>query len=418
MLYDWWKELAERKSAAFAVRDESGRDWTFGELDRAAAGVESPALAFPRGLSIKFIVETLAAWRAGAITCPLEPGQAEPVVKVEELPRGCAHLKLTSATSGAPKLIAFTAEQLRADWLNIGSTMGLREEWPNVAAISLAHSYGFSNLVLPLVLGGIPLVILGTPLPEQVRAAVERLESATVPAVPALWRAWLEAGVLSGKVRLAISAGAPLPLELEQEVFTRTQIKVHNFYGSSECGGIAYDGTSEPREVRTLAGRALENVQLQLSEQGTLRVRSEAVAIGYVPVGQAGLGEGEFTTTDLVEFRADGVHLLGRTGEAINVAGRKVAPEQIEAVLRQNPAVIECVVFGVPSIDAKRGEDIVASISVREPLSEVEVRTFLSEHLPGWQIPRVISFEKDLRVNARGKISRAEWRQRFLERQR
>ena len=55
-----------------------------------------------------------------------------------------------SATTGAARVIAFTAGQLAADVENIVATMGLRPNWPNLGVISMAHSYGFSNLVLPL----------------------------------------------------------------------------------------------------------------------------------------------------------------------------------------------------------------------------------------------------------------------------
>ena len=49
-------------------------------------------------------------------------------------------------------MVAFTAAQLMADAENIVTTMGLRPDWPNLGVLSLAHSYGFSNLVLPLLL--------------------------------------------------------------------------------------------------------------------------------------------------------------------------------------------------------------------------------------------------------------------------
>ena len=66
------------------------------------------------------------------------------------------------------------------------ATMGLRRDWPNLAFISLAHSYGFSNLVTPLLLHGIPLILGGTPFPEIVRQAGEKFSALTLPAVPAL----------------------------------------------------------------------------------------------------------------------------------------------------------------------------------------------------------------------------------------
>ena len=103
------------------------------------------------------------------------------------------HLKPTSATTGGARFVAFTAEQLAADAENIVATMGLRPDWPNLGVISLAHSYGFSNLVLPLLLHGIPLILAPAPLPEIIRRAAETETFLTLPAVPAMWRAWHEA---------------------------------------------------------------------------------------------------------------------------------------------------------------------------------------------------------------------------------
>jgi acyl-CoA synthetase (AMP-forming)/AMP-acid ligase II len=172
------------------------------------------------------------------------------------------HVKTTSATTGAARLILFTSEQLMADARNIVLTMGLREDWPNLGVISLAHSYGFSSLVLPLLLYGIPLFLLHSPMPEAVRRGVTGGPLLTVPAVPALWQAWLEAGAISTHFRLAISAGAPLPLPLEKRVLEKHDLKLHNFLGASECGGIAYDGSDIPRPDPALIGTALENVHV------------------------------------------------------------------------------------------------------------------------------------------------------------
>src|SRR5208283_3420348 len=144
-----------------------------------------------------FLFAVLQAWRSNAVVCPMEAGQTT-APSVSLPPARCIHLKTTSATTGAPRFVAFTAEQLAADAENIVATMGLRPDWPNVAAISLAHSYGFSNLVLPLLLHGIPLLIAPSPLPEVFRQAINRAKAPdlTLPAVPVLWRAWHDAGVI------------------------------------------------------------------------------------------------------------------------------------------------------------------------------------------------------------------------------
>jgi long-chain acyl-CoA synthetase len=423
MLYERWRKISSERRDDAALRDAaSGRSWTFGELFVAGEkqNVGPAATAFPQGHSPDFILDLLAAWRENKVVCPLEPGQPPPFDQTQisnrkfEIP-GCVHLKTTSATGGAARLVAFTAEQLAADAENIVTTMGLRPDWPNLGVISLAHSYGFSNLVLPLLLHGVPLILAPAPLPEIVRRAAESEKSITLAAVPAMWRAWHDANVIPPNVRLAISAGAPLPLKLEQEVFTAHGLKIHNFLGSSECGGIAYDADATPRTDPALAGAPMQNVNLSLNEDGCLIVRSRAVAETYWPEISDLLGGGIFQTSDLAELKNGTVFLRGRLGDQINVAGRKVSPETVERALLAHPRVRECLVFGAPSRDAERTETVVAVVVT--DATEADLKQFLLHSLPAWQLPREWHFVESLSANARGKVSRAEWRAAFVRRQ-
>ena len=413
MLYERWSRIAAERKSELALQDlVSDRRWTFGEL--CAAGESQPVgdaeIIFPQGHSPEFIVALLAAWQSGRVICPLEPGQTPPSFPMP--PPNCVHLKSTSATTGAPRMVAFTGAQLAADADNIVATMGLRPDWPNLGVISMAHSYGFSNLVLPLLLHGIPLIIVPSPLPEAIRRAADGRESLTLPAVPAMWRAWHEAQAIPPNVRLAISAGAPLPAGLEQQIVTSAGLKVHNFYGSTECGGIAYDAGAKPRAHDAFIGVPMRNVDLSVNERGCLTVRSRAVGETYWPEPDGTLGAGRFQTSDLAELKNGEVFLRGRVGDQINVAGRKVSPETIERVLRQHPGVAECLVFGVPSRDTERTEEIVAVVASRE--REDRLRQFVLESLAAWQAPRHWWFVEAVQTNPRGKISRGEWRERWL----
>jgi acyl-CoA synthetase (AMP-forming)/AMP-acid ligase II len=331
---------------------------------------------------------------------------------------GIVHLKLTSATTGDSRLVAFNSSQLLADSDNIVRTMGLRPDWPNLGVVSLAHSYGFSNLVLPLLLHGIPLILVGSALPEAVRAAARMKDAVTLAAVPALWQAWMDSDSIPANVQLAISAGAPLTLALEQAIFDRYGTKVHNFYGSSECGGIAYDRSDSPRTDASLAGSALKGVDLKIASDGCIEVRSAAVAQTYWPQATAELGQGVFRTKDMGEISDGLLHLRGRAGDQINVAGRKVLPEAIEAVLAEHPQVRACLAFGVPSNDAQRGDTIVACVAGKATELGHSLKQFALTHLPAWQVPRDWWFVDNLEANERGKLSRAEWRKRYLEQSR
>jgi long-chain acyl-CoA synthetase len=417
MLYERWREIARAGRDETALRDSaSGRQWTFRGLALATeqARRSRQKLAFPQGSSAEFIFSVLRAWRSGQIVCPLESEQAAPEFS-QHLPGSIVHLKTTSATAAAPRMVAFTAEQLASDADNIVATMGLRPDWPNLGVISLAHSYGFSNLVLPLLLHGIPLILAGAPLPEAIRRAAATEQAITLAAVPALWRAWHDADAIPSNVRLAISAGAPLPLTFEQNVFALRGLKIHNFYGASECGGIAYDAAAGPRLDGACVGAPMHNVELSLADEGCLEVRSRAVGQTYWPEPSLNLRDGVFRTSDLAEISYGLVYLRGRVTDLINLAGRKISPETIEKILLAHPAVRDCLVFGVPNDDRSRGEKIVACIVSKSETSGETFKQFLLEKLPAWQVPRDWQFVESLEVNQRGKLSRAEWRKRYLE---
>lgn len=448
LLARWHAVLARHGAEPAVFLAATGGTLTFDELQtqaeaRAARWNEFAAdghrVAIYSSTGFDFVLDTLGTWQAGLIACPLEPSCAtSPSPSTVEpaywhgLPAGIVLAKTTSGSTGAPRRVLFTAEALIADADNIVATMGLRREWPNVAAISLAHSYGFSNLVLPLLLHGIPLWLAASSLPEALRAALQgpghlsKRPHVTLPGVPALWRSWFAADLLDRHIARAISAGAPLPLELEHAVFTATGVKLHTFLGSSECGGITYDGTDVPRTDASLAGTPLHGVRLSLAPTGTLRVESAAVAAGYWPEDEPAsdtLGPGWFCTGDLAEERADGWHLLGRAAEVMNLAGRKVHPAEIETVLREHAWVTECLVFSVPSTNAARGEEAVALVNLAPAANSAadvathlaELREWLCRRLPAWKCPRHWRPAPALAANARGKTPRATWRQWYLE---
>jgi acyl-coenzyme A synthetase/AMP-(fatty) acid ligase len=416
MLYERWQKVVTERRKEIALRDlASGRCWTFAQLNEEAekSPLEKSAMIHPQGNSPEFIIAVLRAWRAGAVVCPLD-AHHQPLA-VSPPPAPCCHLKTTPASTGVPRAVAFTAAQLAADADNIVATMGLRPDWPNLGVISLAYSYGFSSLVLPLLLHGVPLYLVPSPLPVALRCAAHAHWNLTVAAVPALWHAWHKAGAILSNVRLAISAGAPLPLSLERAVFADHGVKIHNFYGSTECGGIAYDATATPRADESSVGQPLKNVDVNISAHGALVVRGRAVGETYWPAPEPALGGAVFQTRDFAEIRDGEIFLRGRTDDHINVAGRKVSPTIIEQALREHEAVAECVVFGVPSGDADRMDLIVACVAADRASTKDELKQFLLHKLPGWQVPREWWFVNSIGSNGAGKPSRAQWRRDFLE---
>ena len=415
-LYEHWLQVATTDATSLALVDmASGQRWTFAELH---AQIEAtPALDTKirdaQGRGVDFIIATVAAWRDDAILCPCEDEETSLPARLTSSAK-VSHVKRTSGSTGTPRNVWFTSDQLAADAQQIVTTMGLRKDWPNIGVISLAHSYGFSNLVLPLLLHGIPLVLVPDALPNTLRKTLDTFDHITLPAVPAMWRAWLGAGILNKRIQLAISAGAPLTLALEKAIYEQYDLKIHNFYGSSECGGIAYDRSLEPREDPTFVGTAMDEVTLNIIDDH-LQVTSPAVGLGYADdLNDPNLRNGRFLTSDHAQLRSgNAVYLQGRRGESINVAGRKVSPQIIEEALLGIPSVIHAIVFGIPSKNTERVDEIVAVIHLDHQTTLESLTKKLS--LPSWQRPRHWWICKELSPDARGKISRSHWRERYLQ---
>jgi acyl-CoA synthetase (AMP-forming)/AMP-acid ligase II len=422
VLYEAWLETVCHHGVETALTDAvTGVSWSFADLHTLALGTELPGeIALPCGRGVDFFLTILAAWRQGLPMCPLDGPAPSIMPSVHEMiQRGVEHLKITSGSTGTPKLVLLTGAQLIADCRQICATMGISRSQQNVAAISLAHSYGFSNLVLPLLLHGVPLVLAGDALPQSVSRALSQTQNAVLPAVPAMWKAWFHAGILTNtRISLAISAGAPLELELEQKIFEACGLKIHNFYGSSECGGIAYDATDTPRRDALLAGHAMSEAVISIGNSGLLEVRGSAVALGYWPAAEADadiLSGGRFVTSDLADYAEQGsIRLIGRSGDMINIAGRKLHPAEVENALLNCDGVKCAVVVGVPSREASRCEEVAAVVAPLPGFDLPTVRLQLAKALEAWKCPRHWLVSETLAPDSRGKISRSIWKSQVL----
>ncbi len=328
-------------------------------------------------------------------------------------------LKLTSGTTAAPRAIRFQAEQLLADCLQICETMGIGEADLNYGVIPLSHSYGFSNLLTPLLCRGVPLVVSEDRMPRAILNGLARTGATVFPGMPVFYDkfAAMENTPALPRLRLCISAGAPLTAPVAQRFTARFGLKVHTFYGSSECGGIAYDGAETADYEEGFVGTPMARVRIEPQPGGTIRVESAAVGDGYWPWpgdGDHALGPGRFTPGDLVRPEARGLFLAGRTSDAINVAGRKLNPREVEAQLLRFPGVREAVVFGIPS--PIRHEEAVACV-----VGDVAARELLDfarsaeSTLSGWQVPKAIWLVPEIPVSERGKINRRELAKRYAE---
>ena len=187
---------------------------------------------------------------------------------------------------------------------------------------------------------------------------------------------------------MAVSAGAPLSLELETEVHESCGLKLHNFYGASECGGIYYDSGTAPRSSAADLGSPLDGVEVSVHESGRFLVASSSVALGYESAREGEiLGGGVFLTQDSGTLAGHRLSLESSGAESINVAGRKIGPAKIEAALMATGLVERAKVFGLPSQDPERVEEIAALVQIRAASLD-DLRHAAAAALAGWELPR------------------------------
>jgi acyl-CoA synthetase (AMP-forming)/AMP-acid ligase II len=346
-------------------------------------------------------------WPAGPADWHLEDASGGTTAPGSPIFPAGGFVKLTSGSSGAPRGIATPTEALLADDTALTATMGLSASDRLLATLPLSHSYGLSSLAIPALVRGTVLVIPEESGVYDPLVTAERTGATFFPTVPA----YLDALVRMGSpppwprcLRLVITAGAPLSAATSARFRELFGLPVHVFYGSSECGGICYDGEGGAAERGTV-GSPVEGVRVTL-EEGVVTVESPAVAQGYIPDPDERLAEGRFRAGDLAVWRDGELALQGRVDDLVNVKGKKVNPREVEAVLAGLPGLEEAAVLGVPVQD--RGEILRAVVACRPGrLTAEQVVAWCRERLSPHKVPRSVILVEALPRNPRGKLDRA-----------
>ena len=348
---------------------------------------------------VDFVASFLAILEREAVMVPIDRGEVAPIGPIGPMgPMGLIRLiKLTSGSTGRPKGILTTEANLIADCRNICSSMGITADDINLGAIPFSHSYGFSNLVTPLILQGTAVVFSNDYLPQSLIEIANRYRCTVAPLIPMVFAhlSTISHGAFE-TVRTFISAGAPLPATTSRRFRERFGKDIHSFYGCSECGGIAYDRTGGAVERGTV-GTPLDGVTLEVDDS-RLIVRSESVGVDHP--------NGTFVTDDLVEMHDGEVALIGRASDVINTAGKKVNPREVEAVILQIDGVREAKVYGEPA--GARGEVVAVAIVATPDVTRELVREFCRARMSLHKVPRIVKLIDAMPVDERGKVKRAE----------
>src|SRR6266702_770664 len=450
-LLERWETILARKGDAPAIFNTRGQiNRTFRAIDEYACKFESKIDSFAAGSVIAVQIGNHEDWpsiliaclRRGMIVLPLEQSmtdqQRDAAAKIcrasgiieragkvrvleHEQPNwqgnNPALLKLTSGTTAAPRAIRFGSEQLLADCEQICDTMGITDVDLNFGVIPISHSYGFSNLLTPLIARGVPMVLSSDRLPRSVLVDLARTNATVFPGMPLFYQAFCEMEAVPAlpKLRLCISAGAPLSLAVAKKFQEKFKQPIHSFYGASECGGICYDREAT-NETEGFVGQPMKDIDLEIVDPtaaaSQVRVRSRAAGDGYFPdMDDEKLGRGFFLPDDLLSKTENGFRIVGRVSDRINVAGKKVHPAEVEAHLLRFAGVRQAVVFGRES--ALRHEEVAACVVASPSVSEADLLEFCRSELSGWQVPKRIFIVDAIPVNERGNINRREGARHF-----
>lgn len=369
---------------------------------------ELTALQLPN--SAEFAATVLAAAGRGAIVVLFDRDAPKSEVGAvmnhfgrPKLPPEARVLKLSSGSTGMPKAIVCSFDNLIADARNICSTMDIRPTDTNLGAIPFSHSYGFSNLVMPLLIQGTPVVVSNEYLPLSLIGLANRHACTVAPLIPMVFEHLSSLPLDDGtfeSVRTFISAGAPLLPSTSKRFRERFGIDIHSFYGCSEVGGIAYDRSGAAVERGTV-GAAMNGVEIDGA------IRGANVTLGYLFDAETFVPfEGKFTPDDIIEQRENGeIALAGRSSDWINTAGKKVNPREIEQVILQIEGVRDVKVYGEPA--GSRGEVVAAAVVAQGEVTREAIRDFCRSRLSPHKVPRIVKLIDVIPVDERGKVKRA-----------
>ena len=322
---------------------------------------------------------------------------------------------LTSGTTGLPKLVIHTLSSLAAP-IRIGGPLGRTAVWSTFYDI---RRYGGLQIFLRAVLGGGSLVLSSAG--EATGDFLVRAGAAGVTHIsgtPSHWRRAL----MSPAARRIAPQYVRLSGEIaDQAILDRLRAcyvgsRVAHAFASTEAG-VAFDvGDGRSGFPASLIGQQGVDVEMKI-EHGSLRIRSARTARAYLGSEGKTLADknGFVDTGDMVELRGDRYYFSGRGDGIINVGGRKVHPEEVEAVINRHPGVQMSLVRARknPITGAVVAADVVLKTELGSKSAAAETEALKREVLNAChaaltphKVPAAIRFMPSLEVTAAGKLAR------------
>jgi long-chain acyl-CoA synthetase len=341
----------------------------------------------------------------------------------------------TSGTTGQPKGAELRHRNMRDNALVSKHLFGSDENQPDtyLCVLPLFHSFGQTTIQNGAFAFGGTVVLLPRFEPGPVIETMLR-ESVTVFAgVPTMYWGLLGAldettdtETLAKNLRIAISGGAALPVEIHHDVQKRLGVTIAEGYGLSETSPVAsFAPYGEPPRPGSI-GMPIPGVEMKLIEPtswaeiewspeavGEITIKGHNVMKGYYKRPQATAAvideDGWFRTGDLARRDEDGYYyIVDRSKDLIIRGGFNVYPREVEEVLVTHPDVSLAAVVGVPH--ESHGEEIKGFV-ITEPGAAVTAEELIAwsrEQMASYKYPRIIELVTSLPMTATGKILKRE----------
>lgn len=354
-------------------------------------------------------------------------------------PEDVINMQYTSGTTGFPKGVMLTHNNLTNNAVNIAECMNLTNNDRMCIPVPFFHCFGCVLGTLACVTVGATMVPVQEFSPKLVLQAVQDEKCTALHGVPTMFIAELndkEFGEYDlSTLRTGIMAGSNCPIEVMKAVIEKIGAKeITIAYGQTESSPVITQtrvNDSIERRVETV-GRALPNVEVKIVEPGTdnevprgvqgeLCTRGYHVMKGYYKNPEATMAaisaDGWLHTGDLAVMDEDGYcRITGRLKDMIIRGGENIYPREVEEFLYQHPKVLDVQIVGVP--DPKFGEEVSAWIILKEgeTATEQEIQEYCQGKIARYKIPRYIDFVEQYPMTASGKIQKFKLREIAIDR--
>jgi long-chain acyl-CoA synthetase len=376
------------------------------------------------------------AEEAGAECLEVSPGEferillaADPLAEDAERAGGdTAVILYTSGTTGQPKGAELTHANLARNVEVTRETLiRANEDDVILGALPLFHSFGQTCGMNLAVAGAACLTLIPRFDPGKALEIIERDGVTIFEGVPTMYAALLNHPEREGfdlsTLRLCVSGGASLPLEVMRGFEEAFDAIILEGYGLSETSPVASfnhpDRERKPGSIGTpIAGVEMKIIDtggedVPAGEPGEVVIRGHNVMKGYwkrlEATAEAIDPDGWFRTGDVAKVDPDGYFfIVDRMKDLIIRGGYNVYPREVEEVLYEHPAVREAAVVGVPHPEL--GEEVGAAIALRDGSGATtdEIREYVKGQVAAYKYPRVIWAVDELPKGPTGKILKRE----------